>query len=72
MLTWHYGNRLQRSQHTKGAQASQVAHLYEYGRVAGRDDNKVQPVPRVSQVRILVQQESFGDYLDNHFGSVNY
>lgn len=71
IITRHYRDRFQCSQHPKRPQAGQIAHLHADGRIAAGDDHKVQPVPRVAQVRVLVQHEALGDDLDHHFARVD-
>lgn len=39
--------------------------------ITTRDDNKVEPIPRVSQVGVLVDGETFGDDFNEHFDGVD-
>lgn len=67
----HNGNGLQSSQYTKGSQAGQIAHIHADGGVARGYHHKVQPVPGIPEVGVLVQQKALGRDLDNHLDGVN-
>lgn len=67
----HDGHRLEGAQHAKSAQPRQVAHLHADGGVATSNDHEVQPIPRVSQIRVLVEQKALGNNLYDHFDRVN-
>lgn len=71
LLTRHNRNSLQRPQHPKGPQPSQVADLHADSGISRRDHDEVQPIPRVPEVRILVQDETLGDALDYHLRRVD-
>ena len=68
---WHDGHRLESSEYPKGPQARQVSHVYEGGQVSGTDHKKVQPIPRVSQISVIVQNESFSEHFDYHLRCVD-
>ena len=70
-VTWHDGDRLEGPEDPEGAQAGQVAELDEGGEVAGEDDDEVEPVPRVPQVGVVVEDEPLGDHLDHHLHRVD-
>ena len=69
--TWHDGDSLEGPQHSEGPQTRKVADFHTDGSVARRDDNEVEPIPRVPQVRVLVQYETLGDGLDDHLCRVD-
>ena len=56
----HDGHCLESSENPEGPETRQVAHVYEGCQVARTDHKKVQPIPRVSQISVIVQNESFG------------
>ena len=69
--TWHDGDRLEGPQYAEGPQAGQVAHFHADGGVPWGDDDEVEPVPGVPQVRVLVKNEALGDRLDYHLCRVD-
>ena len=69
--TWHDGDRLEGPQYAEGPQAGQVAHIHADGGVPWGDDDEVQPVPGIPQVRVLVKNEALGDRLDYHLCRVD-
>lgn len=64
---WHYGHRFQRTQHTKRTQSGQIANLHANCRISTCYDHKVQPIPRITQIGIFVEQKAFGNDFDYHF-----
>lgn len=58
-ITWHNGNCFESPENPEGPESRQVAHVYEWCQVAGTDHKEVQPIPRVSQISVIVQNESF-------------
>ena len=71
VLTWHDRDSFQCSENSECSQSRQVAHINEGCEVTGTDHNKVQPVPRVPQIRVIVQNESFGQHFDHHLCGVD-
>ena len=67
----HDGDCLESSEHPEGSEARQVAHVYEGCQVSGTDHKKVQPIPRVSQISVIVQNESFSEHFDYHLRCVD-
>lgn len=70
-LTRHNRDCLERPQDPEGPQPRQIPHLHPDGGVAGGDHNEVEPVPRVAEVGVLVDDEPFGDDFDDHLRGVD-
>lgn len=70
-LTWYDGDGLESAEDAEGAQSGQVADLDGQRRVATEDDDKVEPIPRVAQIRQSVEDQSFGHRFDNHLARIN-
>lgn len=58
-ITRHDGHCFESSENPECPETRQVAHVNEGSQVAGADHKEVQPVPRVSQISVIVQNESF-------------
>ena len=71
VLTWHDGDGLEGAQDAERPESGEVPHFDERGEVAREDDREVQPVPRVAEVSVIIQNESSGDALDRHLHRVN-
>lgn len=78
VLTRHDGDGLERPEHPEGSESCQVAQLdielakfYDQSDITRCYDHEVQPVPRVPQVSVLVENEALGHSLDHHLGRVD-
>lgn len=67
----HNGNGFQCAEDTKCSQAGKIANFHANCRISAGDDHKVQPIPWIPQIRILVEQKAFGNDFDYHFNRVN-
>lgn len=72
-LTPHLGqlvDRAERPQDTEGPQGLEAvgaASEWKHADDADRDDEKIEAVPRVTQIRLLAEDEAHGDDLDSRF-----
>ena len=71
MLTGQDRNCLEGSKDSKSSKSSQVSHFNEAGKVPGNYHKKVQPIPWITQISVIVQNESFSNYLDHHFSGID-
>lgn len=81
LVTWKDGDGLDGTENTKSTQKIQVnAGIVMLiikndgegnGEVAGRDDEEIQEIPGIPQVRKLVHNKSFGNHFEYHFHRVN-
>lgn len=69
--TWDDGDGFECTEDAEGAQSGQIADLDGQGGVSGKDDDKVQPIPRTPKIRQPIQDQSFGHGFNHHFARVN-
>jgi len=70
-LTGHDGDCFKGSQDAKRPQARQIANFHSYGCVSWGDYYEIQPIPRIPQIGIFVENESFCYGFYYHFGRIN-
>lgn len=69
-LTWDDGDGFECAKYAEGAQSGQISYFDGQRGVAGKDDDKVEPIPRTSKIRQPIENQSFGHGFNHHFTRV--
>ena len=70
-LTWHDRYGLESSKHPERSETRQISNLHTDCRITTCYYHKVQPIPWISQVRVLVEYEALRYGLYHHFRRVD-